>query len=521
MMGQQMPNGGPRGLPAGLQPVEEPEGNAEDMDEDSDSDDGASNKKYQDYKCKPRRKATQKPVGADQKRQAFSKRKRGIVLKAYQLYKLTDAKVFMFVVNDKGSSWSYASPGFGAALQPGHLRHMRELAGLPPTPKHVTEIMAHPKLDDQDRQLDDRHVFLHGASVHDQVHLTNGAIPDRHAYEGPAAGTRYKQSGPAPPPAIAAPAPPPALPMYKPGPPVIRPGQPPQMTVPPPVAPPAIPLQSTQPPPQPPANAGPPPIMQQQDASRARVPPKYQFNLQLGEHELEVPGEMGMTGETIITPSGNKLAAAVGISLATLAPQPGRPEAPEMSTTHHTSGSGTSEQAAQSIPHSGALGGHGVHAGVGSNSFSGQVGQMITDAAGNIYRIVQEPVMAQPPAMAAMMPPPPTKYSPPDAATAVGDALATLAEAAAAQQRSPNLTAPLNMSGSTDSNYAAQYWMDPQRMQQYMPALERAGPAQMKQFLEQYQEPAQPRIQQYPPPGFGVDQYGQLVMLPQGDWQHA
>ncbi len=37
--------------------------------------------------------ATQKPVGSDQKRQAFSKRKRGLVLKAYQLYKLTDSKV--------------------------------------------------------------------------------------------------------------------------------------------------------------------------------------------------------------------------------------------------------------------------------------------------------------------------------------------------------------------------------------------------------------------------------------------
>lgn len=46
----------------------------------------------------------------------------------------------MFVVNDKGSSWSYASPGFGSALQTGHMRHMRELAGLPPTPKHVTEV---------------------------------------------------------------------------------------------------------------------------------------------------------------------------------------------------------------------------------------------------------------------------------------------------------------------------------------------------------------------------------------------
>lgn len=33
------------------------------------------------------------PQNADQKRQAFSKRKRGLVLKSYQLYKLTDAKV--------------------------------------------------------------------------------------------------------------------------------------------------------------------------------------------------------------------------------------------------------------------------------------------------------------------------------------------------------------------------------------------------------------------------------------------
>ena len=40
-------------------------------------------------KCRP---ATH-VQGSDQKRQAFSKRKRGIVLKAYQLYKLTDAKV--------------------------------------------------------------------------------------------------------------------------------------------------------------------------------------------------------------------------------------------------------------------------------------------------------------------------------------------------------------------------------------------------------------------------------------------
>ncbi|GFH28661.1 hypothetical protein HaLaN_27192, partial [Haematococcus lacustris] len=83
------------------------------------------------YTSTSRRKATQKPVGPDQKRQAFSKRKRGIVLKAYQLYKLTDAKVFMFVVNDKGASWSYASPGFHSTQLPEHLMYLREKAGLP------------------------------------------------------------------------------------------------------------------------------------------------------------------------------------------------------------------------------------------------------------------------------------------------------------------------------------------------------------------------------------------------------
>lgn len=49
-------------------------------------------------------------------------------------------QVFMFMVNDKGSSWAYASPSFGSSLRPEHLKHMRELADLPHTPKHVTEV---------------------------------------------------------------------------------------------------------------------------------------------------------------------------------------------------------------------------------------------------------------------------------------------------------------------------------------------------------------------------------------------
>lgn len=44
-------------------------------------------------------------------------------------------QVFMFIVNDKGSSWAYASPGFGQCLSKGHLKLMREYAKLPTNPK--------------------------------------------------------------------------------------------------------------------------------------------------------------------------------------------------------------------------------------------------------------------------------------------------------------------------------------------------------------------------------------------------
>eukprot|EP00884_Botryococcus_braunii_P012088 jgi/Botrbrau1/20880/Bobra.0135s0013.2 len=81
------------------------------------------------YRHKSRRKASEKPKGPDQIRQAFSKRKRGLALKAYQLFKITDSKVFFFIMNDKGSSWAYATPGFGAALNTTHLQALRALAG--------------------------------------------------------------------------------------------------------------------------------------------------------------------------------------------------------------------------------------------------------------------------------------------------------------------------------------------------------------------------------------------------------
>ena len=36
----------------------------------------------------------------------------------------------MFVVNDKGSSWAYSTPGFGAPLGLGLLRQLRDMAGV-------------------------------------------------------------------------------------------------------------------------------------------------------------------------------------------------------------------------------------------------------------------------------------------------------------------------------------------------------------------------------------------------------
>nr|ADF43146.1 MADS2p [Chlamydomonas reinhardtii] len=129
------------------------EGADDDSDEDSDENKGKVPVKS---KGKSRRKASEKPEGSDQKRQAFSKRKRGLILKSYQLFKLTDAQVFVFIVNDKGSSWAYASPGFARTLGSPHLALMREFAGLSTTHRTATEIMPHPNRSVHNREEDDR-----------------------------------------------------------------------------------------------------------------------------------------------------------------------------------------------------------------------------------------------------------------------------------------------------------------------------------------------------------------------------
>lgn len=130
---------------AGASDAEEVAEEVDDEDsEDEEEDDGAANAaktaKVVNYKSKPRRKATQRPVGSDQKRQAFSKRKRGMVQKSFQLYKLTDAKVFIFIANDKGTTWAYSTPGFGIALNSNHMKTMRQYAGVENAAKKTTEV---------------------------------------------------------------------------------------------------------------------------------------------------------------------------------------------------------------------------------------------------------------------------------------------------------------------------------------------------------------------------------------------
>lgn len=48
----------------------------------------------------------------------------------------------MFVTNDKGSSWAYSTPGFGAPLAPALLKELREMARVPEQSRFYTEVPA-------------------------------------------------------------------------------------------------------------------------------------------------------------------------------------------------------------------------------------------------------------------------------------------------------------------------------------------------------------------------------------------
>lgn len=115
----------------------------ETVEKDTEAEDDAKS----DARKKPRRKATQKAADGPDKSQAFSKRKRGITLKAYQMYQTTGAKVFTFVTNDKGNSWAYATPNFQSSLSSNVMARMRSHANLPDIP-NSTKIMPHPVQDD-------------------------------------------------------------------------------------------------------------------------------------------------------------------------------------------------------------------------------------------------------------------------------------------------------------------------------------------------------------------------------------
>ncbi|WIA28496.1 hypothetical protein OEZ86_011039 [Tetradesmus obliquus] len=162
----------------------------EDMcpdDDDSEDEMGPAQ-----HKAKPRRKSHQRPQGSDQIRQAFSKRKKGLVLKAYQLNALTDAKVFMFITNDKGTSWAYATPGFSSSLDADLLKQLRSLAHVPESAKLITEVMPDPSNAKQpaDTAAADEHAAPHRA---DQVPV--GVPPMRAAAGNGPARTRSSYSG--------------------------------------------------------------------------------------------------------------------------------------------------------------------------------------------------------------------------------------------------------------------------------------------------------------------------------------
>lgn len=49
-------------------------------------------------------------------------------------------QVFVFIVNDKGSSWAYATPGFAKTLANSHLLQMRDFAKLTGNQRQNTEV---------------------------------------------------------------------------------------------------------------------------------------------------------------------------------------------------------------------------------------------------------------------------------------------------------------------------------------------------------------------------------------------
>jgi hypothetical protein len=58
----------------------------------------------------------------------------------------------MFITNDKGTSWAYATPGFSNSLDPDLLKQLRSLAHVPESAKLITEVRAPAAAVDSSRQ---------------------------------------------------------------------------------------------------------------------------------------------------------------------------------------------------------------------------------------------------------------------------------------------------------------------------------------------------------------------------------
>ncbi|KAF6263612.1 hypothetical protein COO60DRAFT_1667179 [Scenedesmus sp. NREL 46B-D3] len=157
-----------------------------------DDDDSEDEMGPAQHKAKPRRKSHQRPQGSDQIRQAFSKRKKGLVLKAYQLNALTDAKVFMFITNDKGTSWAYATPGFSNSLDPDLLKQLRSLAHVPDSAKLITEVMPDPA---NAKQPTDTAAAAEHAAARRDDQVPGGVLCMRTAMAAVAARSRSSYSG--------------------------------------------------------------------------------------------------------------------------------------------------------------------------------------------------------------------------------------------------------------------------------------------------------------------------------------
>lgn len=111
------------------------------MELEADAGTRTPDAKPDDYKRRSRRKASERPRGADRVRQAFSKRKKGLVLKSYQLCSITDAKVVTPSPTPCGGSTELIRCIRLHALLVGNWQHV--LPGILPACRDLSAMLLH------------------------------------------------------------------------------------------------------------------------------------------------------------------------------------------------------------------------------------------------------------------------------------------------------------------------------------------------------------------------------------------